>query len=116
MQVKTIVTWMFLLIVLGSVACERPVEHENKDSKIVSEHVAADVEKPQRIVALGGPITEIVYALGAGEAVVGADITSTYPESVTALPRVGMYRSIAAEGVLSLTPTMVLGIEGVGPD
>lgn len=116
MQVKAILKWMILLVVLGSVACERTAEDASKNSENVSEHVSADVDKPQRIVALGGPITEIVYALGAGDEVVGVDITSTYPETVTALPRVGMFRSIAAEGVLSLTPTMVLGIEGVGPD
>ena len=116
MCVKPIVKWMLLLIVLGSVACERAVNEVNNDSERVSENVSADVTKPQRILLLGGPITEIVYALGAGDEVVGVDSTSTYPETVTALPRMGMFRNITAEGVLSLTPTMVLGIEGSGPD
>lgn len=116
MRVKAILKWMLLLVVLGSVACERTEKSEVSQEVSGEESRSVDVEKPQRIVALGGPITEIVYALGAGDEVVGADITSTYPESVTALPRVGMFRSLAAEGVLSLTPTMVLGIEGVGPD
>ncbi len=116
MRVKLIFKWTFLLIVLASVACDRPAADESNPGASVSEKASADVEKPQRIVALGGPITEIVYALGAGQEVVGVDLTSTFPETANALPRLGMFRSIAAEGVLSLTPTMVLGIEGVGPD
>lgn len=116
MRMKAIVKWMLVLLILGSVACERSAEVAAPSEEVAQEKAPAEVEKPQRIVSLGGPITEIVYALGAGEEVVGVDITSTFPESAADVPRVGMFRSIAAEGVVSLTPTMVVGISGVGPD
>ena len=68
-----------------------------------------------RIVTIGGPVTEIVYALGAGGDVVGVDTSSTYPETATRLPQVGYQRRLSAEGVLSLQPDVVLVTSDAGP-
>ena len=68
-----------------------------------------------RIVTLGGSVTEIVYALGAGDQVVGVDASSVYPEAATEKPSVGYFRQLPAEGVLSLDPSLVLALEGTGP-
>jgi iron complex transport system substrate-binding protein len=70
---------------------------------------------PRRIVTLGGSVTEIVYALGAGDQVVGVDASSVYPEAATEKPNVGYFRKVPAEGVLSLNPSLVLALEGTGP-
>lgn len=69
----------------------------------------------QRIVTLGGDITEIVYAIGAGGAVVAADTSSVYPPQAAALPKVGYQRQVAAEGVLALNPTLILASDEAGP-
>ena len=69
----------------------------------------------QRIVALGGPVTEIVYALGAEVHLVGVDASSLYPKAAQELPSVGYFRQVPAEGVLSLGPTLVLASEETGP-
>jgi iron complex transport system substrate-binding protein len=68
-----------------------------------------------RIVTLGGSVTEIVYALGAGEQVVGVDASSVYPQAATETPSVGYFRRLPAEGVLSLDPSLILALEGTGP-
>jgi iron complex transport system substrate-binding protein len=68
-----------------------------------------------RVVALGGPITEIVYALGAGDRLVGADASSIYPPAANKLPKVGYYRSFSIEGVASLKPDLVLASNQAGP-
>ncbi|AOX99067.1 hemin ABC transporter substrate-binding protein [Jeongeupia sp. USM3] len=70
---------------------------------------------PQRVVALGGPLTEIVYALGAGKLLVGVDQSSTYPEAAKALPKVGYYRAFSLEGVVALKPDLVLASDQAGP-
>lgn len=70
---------------------------------------------PARVVAVGGAVTEIVYALGAQGRLVGADSTSTHPEAARALPRVGYMRQLSAEGVLSLRPDLVLVTTDAGP-
>jgi len=68
-----------------------------------------------RIVTVGGSVTEIVCALGAGAQVVGVDASSVYPEAATEKPSVGYFRRLPAEGVLSLDPSLVLALEGTGP-
>lgn len=76
-------------------------------------HAAAPT--PARVVGLGGPITEIVYALDAGERLVGADASSIYPAAANKLPKVGYYRSFSIEGVASLKPGLVLASDQSGP-
>jgi iron complex transport system substrate-binding protein len=69
-----------------------------------------------RVVTLGAAVTEIVFALDKGDQVVGVDASSTYPaEGLADLPRTGYVRSVPAEGVLSLTPDLVIASEDVGP-
>lgn len=68
-----------------------------------------------RVVAVGGAVTEIVYALDAGEHLVGVDTTSTWPAAAQRLPQVGYQRALSAEGVLSLAPSLVLATTDAGP-
>ncbi len=76
-------------------------------------HAAAP--PPTRVVGLGGPITEIVYALDAGDRLVGADASSIYPAAARQLPKVGYYRSFSIEGIASLRPDLVLASDQSGP-
>jgi iron complex transport system substrate-binding protein len=69
----------------------------------------------ERIVCLGGAVTETVFALGAGDQVVARDTSSVFPPSVHRLPDVGYFRTIGAEGVLAQRPTLILAAQGTGP-
>ncbi|QHA89714.1 heme/hemin ABC transporter substrate-binding protein [Serratia rhizosphaerae] len=62
----------------------------------------------ERIVSIGGDVSEIVYALGAGDRLVARDSTSLSPAALQALPDVGYMRQLNAEGILALKPTLVL--------
>ncbi|MDM9560308.1 heme/hemin ABC transporter substrate-binding protein [Bordetella petrii] len=75
----------------------------------------AQAEPAARVVALGGTVTEIVYALDQGHRLAGADLSSLYPEAATRLPRVGYYRAVPVEGVLALRPDLVLASDQAGP-
>lgn len=75
----------------------------------------ARAQEKERIVALGGAVTEIVCALGEGDQLVAVDSSSTFPESVRQLPQVGYYRMLSAEGVLALHPDLLLASEEAGP-
>jgi iron complex transport system substrate-binding protein len=70
---------------------------------------------PSRIVAIGGSITEIVYALGEEGRLIARDSTSTYPEAALKLPDVGYMRALSPEGVLSVSPSGILALAGSGP-
>jgi len=75
----------------------------------------AHAAPPARVVGLGGPATEIVYALDAGPRMVGADSSSIYPPAAQKLPKVGYYRAFSVEGVASLKPDLVLALDHSGP-
>jgi iron complex transport system substrate-binding protein len=69
-----------------------------------------------RVIALGGSVTEIIYTLGASDNLVAVDTSSVYPsELVDTLPKVGYVRSLGAEGVLSLDPTLIITTPDAGP-
>ncbi|WP_372399657.1 ABC transporter substrate-binding protein [Azospirillum sp. HJ39] len=72
--------------------------------------LAADM----RLVTIGAPVTELAFALGAGDSVVGRDTVSRQP-AAAAKPDVGYMRTLSAEGLMSLAPTHVLAIAGAGP-
>ena len=83
----------------------------------VSRAVAQEMQKidTSRLVAIGGAVTEIVYALGEEGRLVARDTTSTFPEAAAALPDVGYMRALSPEGVIATNPTAILAIEGSGP-
>ncbi|MBZ9683409.1 MULTISPECIES: hemin ABC transporter substrate-binding protein [unclassified Mesorhizobium] len=70
---------------------------------------------PSKIAAIGGSITEIVYALGEERHLVARDSTSLYPKAALDLPDVGYMRQLSPEGVLSVNPTGILALHGSGP-
>lgn len=72
-------------------------------------------ETAQRIVSIGGAVTEIVYALGEEDRLVARDTTSNFPPEVEELPDIGYIRALSPEGVLSVAPDLILSEAGAGP-
>jgi iron complex transport system substrate-binding protein len=68
-----------------------------------------------RLITVGGGITEVVYALGAQDQLVGTDTTSLYPAAALATPKVGYMRQLSAEGLLSLRPDALIAGSDAGP-
>lgn len=68
-----------------------------------------------RVVSLGGAVTEIAFALGQGDRLVGRDTTSSFPAEAQTLPDVGYVRRLSPEGVLSVAPDLILAEDGAGP-
>ncbi len=75
----------------------------------------AALAEGQRVVTLGGSVTEIAVALGAGDRLVARDTTSNFPESVLPLPDVGYIRALSPEGVLSVAPDLIIAEGDAGP-
>lgn len=77
---------------------------------------SAAPEDPQRIIAIGGSITEIIYALGAQERLAAVDSASLYPaRALETHPNVGYMRTLSAEPVLSVGPDLILAVADAGP-
>jgi iron complex transport system substrate-binding protein len=74
------------------------------------------VTDASRILAVGGDVTEIIYALGAGNRVVGVDTTSQFPaEALKEKKSVGYMRALSSEGVIAVGATLVVASERAGP-
>jgi iron complex transport system substrate-binding protein len=82
---------------------------------IVSPSNSLAADNCPRTVSAGGALTEIIYRLAKQECLVGVDTTSTYPPAAQTLPQVGYARQLSAEGILSLTPDVVLHGPDAGP-
>lgn len=63
---------------------------------------------PMRIVTLAPSLTELVYAAGAGDRLVGTVDTSDFPEAARKLPRVGDVTRLDSERLVALRPDLVL--------
>ena len=72
-------------------------------------------EKIDRIISIGGCVTETVFTLNQGERVIAVDISSTIPSKVKTLPQVGYIRAISSEGILSMMPDYILTTSDIGP-
>lgn len=81
-------------------------------------------EPAQRVISLVPAATEIMFALGAGEKVVGASEYCNYPAAALDIPRVGGFDGPNLEAIVALEPDLVLaaslhkdaveGLEGLG--
>lgn len=62
----------------------------------------------QRVIAMAPHITELLFAAGGGERVVGAMNFSDYPEAAKRLPLIGSDAQIDLERVLALRPDLLV--------
>jgi len=76
---------------------------------------AVAIESAQRIISLGPDVTEILYALGAGDRIVAVDRSSRFPPETASKANVGYRRSLNPEGLVSLQPDLIVAAEDIGP-
>jgi len=69
----------------------------------------------KKLISAGGSVTEIIYALGVEKGLIAVDSSSLYPPQVHQLDKIGYFRSLSAEGLLSLGPNVIVAAEGAGP-
>lgn len=76
---------------------------------------AFNVQAAQRIVVAGGSLTELIYAMGAGNRVVGVDETTSFPPQTDSIPHIGYWKQLSSEGILSLRPDSFITWQDAGP-
>jgi len=89
------------LAVLAGPAAARLVTDEMGRQVSVPEH-------PQRLIGLTPSLTEVLFALGLGDKVIGATTWADHPPAARKLPRVGAYVSPNMERLVALKPDLVL--------
>ena len=72
---------------------------------------------PQRIVSISASTTEILFAIGAGDKVVGRDEYSVYPEAAQEVPSVGaLWEELPTEAILEMEPDLVIAAQIISED
>lgn len=80
-------------------------------ARVLTDHTGRQVsvpERPQRIVSLAPNLTETLFALGAGDRVVGVTDFCDYPAHARSKAKVGGIINPSIEAVVSLKPDLVL--------
>jgi len=74
------------------------------------DHPQPESEQPEikRVVSFSPNLTQIVYALGAQDLLVGVDEYSVYPEAAKSIPRMGSYLDPDLEALIAANPDLVL--------
>ncbi len=70
----------------------------------------ADSIRAPRLIALVPSVTESLFALGAGNEVVGVSQYCDYPPQARRLPKIGGFITPNLEAILALKPTLVIGL------
>ncbi|MBQ4829082.1 ABC transporter substrate-binding protein [Alteromonas sp. MMG017] len=99
--------------VYAAATSSAPNTHTAQLTSSVHENQQADTP---RIIAAGGSVTEIIYALGRGDWVVATDSTSMFPAAATEVTKLGYFRQLSTEGVLAQQPSLLLGASATGPE
>jgi iron complex transport system substrate-binding protein len=93
-----------LMVFTSACGGTAPVEIEDSAGNII-----VFEEPPQRIVSLAPSTTEILFAVGAGDQVVGREDYANYPEEAFSVTSVGdTYAGLNIEAILALEPDLVV--------
>ena len=109
-----------LLVALTLTACAPAVPSNNAAGLTLTDGLGREVQlasAAQRVVSLAPSNTEILFALGAGDKVVGRDEFSDYPEEAKAIDSVGgSMGEYSLEAIVALKPDLVLASELNSPE
>ncbi|MGB9876430.1 MAG: ABC transporter substrate-binding protein [bacterium] len=68
--------------------------------------------QPKRIISLSPATTEMLFAIGVGNRVVGVTSFCDYPPSVRKLPKVGGFINPSLESIVALKPDLIVAMRG----
>ncbi len=105
--------WIACLAGSALAAAGRP--SWSQTAPAASARPGAERGRAPRLITVGGGITEVVYALGGQDQLVGTDTTSLFPDAAQKTPKVGYMRQLSAEGLLALRPDALVAGTDAGP-
>jgi len=100
---KRITTLALMSLAAISMNANAAITVRDDDGNVIT------LAKPaQRIVAMSPHVTELLFAAGGGERIVGAVTYSDYPEAAKKIPRIGTNRQIDMERVIAMKPDLIV--------
>lgn len=111
MKTRTLVALVVILSLLAGVAIGCQEQFQGGTFIDDAGREVTINEMPERIVSFGPSITEILFALGLGDRVVGVSDYSDYPAEAQGIPSIGNAYSPSIEILVELEPDLVLTVE-----
>jgi ABC-type Fe3+-hydroxamate transport system substrate-binding protein len=105
---RLLAVFSLITIMAGSCFASRTLTDEMGRKVVVPDH-------PHRVICLMPTVTDTVFALGAGDDVVGISDYTKYPAAALKKPSVGDLINPSIETILSLHPDLVIGTQPKGP-
>lgn len=116
--IRTILIITFTIFLISIVACVRTesavVQKAGQSAVTVKDDYGREIileSEPQRIISFAPSTTEILFALGLGEKVVGVSSYDNYPPEVFEKEQVGGVIDLNVEKIISLDPEIAFGID-----
>lgn len=103
-----------LVLVLGLLCISRAIAATGAAVDATGETVRLQ-QPATRIISLAPHATELLFAAGAGNRVVGTVRYSDYPQAARAIPRVGDAHNVDMERLLSLQPDLIVAWQSGNP-
>ncbi|MCQ2528891.1 MAG: helical backbone metal receptor [Saccharofermentans sp.] len=91
-------------------------ETKAEETEAPAETAAVDTASDLRVVSLSPEVTEIIFALGAEDVLVGRSTYCDYPADVSSIPAVGDLYAMDVEAIVAVEPTVVLASSFVDDD
>lgn len=101
---------VYLLLALLLAACHTPQKPAEADFCFTDDYgrTVSVPANPQRVVSLSPAVTEIMYAIGAQDLLVGRTDFCTYPPEAAEIPSIGGISNLNVESIMARTPDLVI--------
>jgi len=120
---KTLIIILILTLTLSAfTGCGSPQQKEavakdvlDETTDAMGQEIKSPVKVPETltIVSTAASITEVLFALGCGEDIIGVDLYSNYPDQALEIEKIGDFNGFDIEKVISLNPDIVFAGNGL---
>ncbi len=93
---------------LASCDAKNPPTHEAREVTDEKGRAVSLNAEPRRIISLAPSVTEVLFAIGAGDRIVGVTSYCNYPEAALAVERIGDTQKPNLERIIALKPDLVI--------
>jgi len=105
----------YLVFAIGILA----VSVFSPSAKLFAQPVTGQIENQhqtyKRIIALAPHIVENLFAVGAGDLIIGTTEHADFPESARNIPRIGNYAQLSIEQILAADPDLIIAWKSGNP-
>ncbi|MDX1440278.1 MAG: helical backbone metal receptor, partial [Rubricoccaceae bacterium] len=115
MRRTSLLPLLFATVVLFGCRQETTADNDQRETTLVTDGMGRELElevPAHRVLALAPNLTEIIYAIGAGDRLVAVSQADNFPQEVDDLPRFSSF-PLNHEQVVGFQPDLLLATEGV---